>query len=79
MLSLENLRFLSLDEIVAPVKAFWGIDELFLDPCCALKYYPEVETAIKEVKNDREAKEREAERKLHEAFGNSCVGRVRDK
>ena len=22
---------------------FWEIDELLLEPCCALKYYPEIE------------------------------------
>ena len=21
---------------------YWGIDELTMEPCCALKYYPEV-------------------------------------
>jgi hypothetical protein len=27
--------------------AYWGIDELFMDPCCALKYYPEIEQCTK--------------------------------
>ena len=22
---------------------YWGIDELMMEPCCALKYYPEIE------------------------------------
>ena len=26
---------------------FWGIDEMFLEPCCALKYYPEMEVCSK--------------------------------
>ena len=37
-----------------------------------------MESAVKEVKNDKDAKEREAERKLHEAFGDSCIGRARE-
>ena len=27
---------------------YWGIDELLLEPCCALKYYPEIETCVNE-------------------------------
>ncbi len=26
---------------------YWGIDELLLEPCCALKYYPEIELCVK--------------------------------
>ena len=26
---------------------YWGIDELLLEPCCALKYYPEIELCCK--------------------------------
>ena len=22
---------------------YWGLDELLIEPCCALKYYPEIE------------------------------------
>ena len=25
---------------------YWGIDELMMEPCCALKYYPEIETCV---------------------------------
>jgi hypothetical protein len=59
--------------------AFWGIDELYLDPCCALKYYPEVEACVKEMKNDRNAKIAEEERMRWENFGNSKIGKVRAK
>ena len=27
---------------------YWGIDELMMEPCCALKYYPEIETCVNE-------------------------------
>ncbi len=59
--------------------SFWGIDELFMDPCCALKYYPEIEACQKEVKSDIDAKKREEDRKKYENFGPSLVGRVRSK
>ena len=25
---------------------YWGVDELTMEPCCALKYYPEAEWAL---------------------------------
>ena len=31
---------------------YWGLDELLLEPCCALKYYPEVEICVKEIQSD---------------------------
>ena len=27
---------------------YWGIDELMMEPCCALKYYPEIEICVNE-------------------------------
>lgn len=27
---------------------YWGIDELMMEPCCALKYYPEIEQCVNE-------------------------------
>lgn len=27
---------------------YWGIDELLMEPCCALKYYPEIDTCVNE-------------------------------
>lgn len=57
--------------------AFWGIDELYLDPCCALKYYPEIEACHKEFKSERLAKKQEEDRQKYENFGESTVGRVR--
>ena len=32
---------------------YWGIDEMCLEPCCALKYYPEMEVCSKEQVNKR--------------------------
>ena len=31
---------------------YWGIDELLMEPCCALKYYPEIELCVKEVEGE---------------------------
>ena len=28
---------------------YWGLDELLLEPCCALKYYPEVAVCVAEI------------------------------
>ena len=56
---------------------YWGIDELFLDPCCALKYYPERETCQNELEGEKISKEKAAQRKLDEDFGQSMPGRVR--
>lgn len=57
--------------------AFWGIDELYLDPCCALKYYPEIEACFKEFKGDQMARKRDEDRKKYENFGDSHIGRIR--
>jgi len=56
---------------------YWQIDELILEPCCALKYYPEIELCVKEQKGEQEAKAKETQRLKDEDFGNSPVGRVR--
>ena len=59
--------------------AFWAIDELFLDPCCALRFYPELEACHKEVKGQKEAKQRADDRKFYENFGETKFGKVRSK
>ena len=56
---------------------YWGIDELFLDPCCALKYYPERENCQNELEGERLSKEKEAQRQKEEDFGTSHLGRFR--
>jgi len=56
---------------------YWQIDELILEPCCALKYYPEIELCVKEQKGEQEAKAKENQRLADENFGNSRIGKVR--
>ena len=49
----------------------------FAEPCCALKYYPEIEICVKEQKGEQEAKRKEAQRLEDENFGNHLIGRIR--
>lgn len=56
---------------------YWGIDELLLEPCCALKYYPEIELCVKEIEGEEESRRKQQQRKLEEDFGRSRVGRIR--
>ena len=56
---------------------YWQIDELILEPCCALKYYPEIELCVKEQKGEQEAKAKETQRLKDENFGTSRWGKIR--
>ena len=56
---------------------YWGIDELLLDPCCALRHYPEMEQTKKEVTRAMKIEKKEEERKLYEDFGDSWIGGAR--
>jgi len=56
---------------------YWQIDELLLDPCCALKFYPEVEACVKEIDGQLESERKYVERLTVEDFGHSPLGRAR--
>lgn len=56
---------------------YWGIDELLMEPCCALKYYPEIELCCKEVEGEELSRKKLQERKVLEDFGPSKIGRLR--
>ena len=56
---------------------YWGIDELLLDPCCALKHYPEMEQSKKEFNRELKMKKEEEQRKLYEDFGSSWISGAR--
>jgi len=43
---------------------YWGIDEMMLEPCCALKYYPEMEVCSKEQEGEKKSKIRMQVRKV---------------
>ena len=53
---------------------YWQIDELILEPCCALKYYPEIELCVKEQKGEQEAKAKETQR-LKDSASKSSIRR----
>jgi hypothetical protein len=57
--------------------AYWAIDELLVEPCCAVKYYPEIEICDKEIGTEEEEKQREIQREKVEDFGTSKPGRLR--
>ena len=59
--------------------AYWGIDELLVEPCCAVKYYPEIEICCKEIDIEEEEKAREIEREKLEDFGPTWYGKLRKK
>ena len=56
---------------------YWGIDELLLEPCCALRYYPEIELCVKEVEGEEISRKKARERRQAEDFGDTKLGRVR--
>ena len=47
------------------------------EPCCALKYYPEIELCHKEVEGEETSKRKLEERRIMEDFGNTQCGKVR--
>ena len=53
---------------------YWNIDEMTIESCCALKYYPEVDVAQNEKDGDLEAKKIAMERAEEENFGSSKIG-----
>ena len=56
---------------------YWGIDELMMEPCCALKYYPEIETCVNEKTGDLKEREREKELAEEENFGDHTMAQIR--
>ena len=56
---------------------YWGIDELLLEPCCALKFYPKVELCNTQIEKDISDKEKEENDRKEENFGNSRIANIR--
>ena len=48
-----------------------------MDPCCALKYYPDIELCVSEMTGEEKAKEKQYQKELEEDFGDSKLGRLR--
>ena len=56
---------------------YWGVDDLAMEPCCALKYFPQVDLCQSEKDGDIAAKIKETELAAEEDFGQSCQGQWR--
>ena len=56
---------------------YWGIDELALQSCCALRYHSEMEFCVEDVKAEELAQEMERNRTFAEDFGSSPIAKIR--
>ena len=56
---------------------FWGLDELNLEPCCALKFYPEMQNCVIQTDMDTEEKIKEDEMLATEDFGAGKLAKIR--
>ena len=56
---------------------YWGVDDMSMEPCCALKYFPELEVCQSEKDGDLDAKKRAMEQAEEEDFGNTKFGQWR--
>ena len=56
---------------------YWGIDELLIESCCSLKYFPQLEICTNEKLGDIQAKRAAEENLERENFGDSKMGRFR--
>jgi hypothetical protein len=56
---------------------YWGLEELNLEACCALKFYPQVEVCNTQIEGDLADKLKEEEEMKAEEFGDSKIARIR--
>ena len=56
---------------------YWGLDELSLEPCCALKFHPKMQICTGEIEKDTAEKKKEDNKRKEEDFGNTKVGEIR--
>jgi hypothetical protein len=50
------------------------LDELLMEPCCALKYYPHIELCVNEMLGEEKARNKQQQREKEENFGDSTIG-----
>ena len=82
MLDFYRVRSLHLTSDVCAVALkedleFWGINEIYLDPCCALKYFPQIESCWREFLEDRKLNQEENERIRDEHFDENKFKNIR--
>ena len=56
---------------------YWRLDELWIESCCSLQYYPQLEVCQSEKSGDVEAKKMAEQKMKEENFGTSKFGRFR--
>ena len=56
---------------------YWGLEELNLEACCALKFYPQVEVCNTQKEGDIADKLKEEEEIKAEEFGDSKIAQIR--
>ena len=56
---------------------YWGLDEISLQPCCALKFYPEMVNCAAQTELDTLEKIKEEELIAGEKFGSSKLAQIR--
>ena len=58
---------------------FWGLEEINFEPCCAIKFYPQIADGQIEIEEEKVEQEKERKRIRDEDFGLSFVARLRTK
>ena len=56
---------------------YWGLDELDLEACCALKYYPEIEVCRLQKEGDAQQNQKEQEEDSDANFGDGKIAQIR--
>jgi len=56
---------------------YWDIDDMTMEPCCSLKYFPCLEVCRSEKEGEQDAKKRAVEQAAEEDFGESSAGQWR--
>ena len=57
--------------------SYWGLDELDLEACCALKYYPEIEVCRLQKEGDAQQNLKEHEEEAEANFGKGKLAKFR--
>ena len=58
---------------------YWGLDEIFLQPCCALKYFPQTVKATREQDEEKIERLQYSQRLRAENFGSDLLGKLRSR
>lgn len=82
VLDYYRLKSLHLPTNVCPMVfqrdlVYWEIDELDMDTCCSLKYYPDIDTCNKEFLVDEMVEQMALDRMKYEDFGSGCISKCR--